>query len=89
MLALDNLNNEPGAPADVVVAIIFADDGDVLLLPGDGPICAITLCCEMSVAAKRENITAAAIVSIDDFSNRVCLFFVLLEVINLIAMRLY
>jgi hypothetical protein len=60
----------------------------VILLSGNEPICAITLC-EISVAAKMENITAAAaIVSIDDLANRVFLF-VLLELINLIANRLY
>jgi hypothetical protein len=89
MLALDSLNTEPDPPTDVVVvAIIFADDDeDVLLLPGDATICAITLC-EMSGAAKRENITAV-VVSTDDFSNRVFLFVLFEEAINLIAMCLY
>jgi hypothetical protein len=67
---------------------MYADDEEVLLLFCDGPICAIILCCEISGAAKRENIIAAAIVSIDDLTNRVFLF-VLLELINLIAIRLY
>jgi hypothetical protein len=90
MLALDNLNTDPGAPIDVVV-VIFADDGDVVLLLGEVAICAITLCCEISGAAKRENITTAvaAANAIDDFNVRDFLFVLFEEVINLITMCMY
>jgi hypothetical protein len=90
MLALDNLNTDPGAPDVVVVVFVEVDNEAVLLLLGDVLICAITFC-EMSGAAKRENITttaAASIAAIDDFNTKGFLF-VLLEVINSIATRLY
>ena len=81
MLALDNMNTEPGASvAGVVVELVIFDGELILLVSTDGTICATTLCCcEINGAAKMENITATA--AIDDFSTKISRFD-LFEVIN-------
>ena|SRR5437867_11704659 len=77
-LALANLNTEPGVGVALVISV---DDEDALLVANDGTICANTVCCcEISGAAKRENI--ATTTAIDGFNIRVFFFVFLREVIN-------